>query len=158
MTRFEYHHDPHAPQATIVAPSVFAVVRDDAGRVLLVRRTDNGLWELPGGRVEVGESATDAVEREVAEESGVVIKVLRLAGISTDPSHLIASPTGTETRQQFAVCVHAWPVSGDPHPDGSETSDAAWVPVGDLADREMHPTMRLRLAHALTHPRDAYLE
>jgi ADP-ribose pyrophosphatase YjhB (NUDIX family) len=137
---------------------VFAVVRDDGGAVLLVRRMDNGLWELPGGRVEVGESATEAVEREVAEESGVAIKVTRLAGISTDPDHLIASPTGTETRQQFAVCVHAAPVGGVPHPDGSETSDAAWVPADEVSTRPMHPTMRLRLVHALAHPRDAYLE
>ncbi|MFZ2119232.1 MAG: NUDIX domain-containing protein, partial [Pseudonocardiaceae bacterium] len=41
------------------------------GRVLLVRRADDGYWELPGGRVEVGESASAAVVREVAEEAGV---------------------------------------------------------------------------------------
>ncbi|QJY49212.1 NUDIX hydrolase [Pseudonocardia broussonetiae] len=73
--REEYYHDPDAPTSNSLAPSAFAVVRDDAGRVLLVRRADNGHWELPGGRVDLGESAPTAAEREVAEESGVTVKV-----------------------------------------------------------------------------------
>jgi 8-oxo-dGTP diphosphatase len=53
-----------------VAPYAFAAVRDITGRMLLVRRCDTGDWELPGGHVDPGESASDAV-RETAEESGI---------------------------------------------------------------------------------------
>ena len=48
-----------------MTPTAFAAVCDDHGRVLLVRRGDSGNWELPGGRVELGETATTAAEREV---------------------------------------------------------------------------------------------
>jgi 8-oxo-dGTP pyrophosphatase MutT (NUDIX family) len=52
-----HFHDPDAPAPTVVAPSVFVAVRNDRGKLLLVRRCDSGTWELPGGRVDVGESA-----------------------------------------------------------------------------------------------------
>ena len=64
----EYYRDPNAPRAHDVLPAAFAAVRNLVGEVFLVRRIDNGYWELPGGRLEVGESATQAVIREVAEE------------------------------------------------------------------------------------------
>ena len=69
----EYYQDPGAPRAQDVLPAAFAAVRDSAGEILLVRRIDDGFWELPGGRVEVGESAAQAVIREVEEESGITI-------------------------------------------------------------------------------------
>jgi len=72
----EYYQDPNAPRADDVLPAAFAAVRNVAGEVLLVRRIDDGYWELPGGRLEVGESAAQAVIREVAEESGVVIALV----------------------------------------------------------------------------------
>ena len=62
----EYYQDPNAPRADDVLPAAFAAVRNVAGEVLLVRRIDDGYWELPGGRLEVGESAAQAVIREVA--------------------------------------------------------------------------------------------
>ena len=61
-----------------VVPCVGAVVLDDAGRLLLVRRgrePDRGLWSLPGGRVEPGEAGADAVAREVFEETGLRVAV-----------------------------------------------------------------------------------
>jgi len=64
-------------------PCVGAVVRDDAGRLLLVRRgtePGRGLWSVPGGRVEPGESAAEAVVREVCEETGLAVVAGRLVG------------------------------------------------------------------------------
>lgn len=56
-----------------------AIVRDEGGRILWVRRRDNGRWELPGGAIERGETPLDAVVREVKEESGFDVEVTRLA-------------------------------------------------------------------------------
>jgi ADP-ribose pyrophosphatase YjhB (NUDIX family) len=103
MVRQEYYQDPGAPPANSLTPTAFAAVRDDAGCILLVRRMDTGNWELPGGRVELGESADVAAEREVAEESGMIIRITDLLGVYSDPGHIMVYPATGEARQQFAV-------------------------------------------------------
>jgi 8-oxo-dGTP pyrophosphatase MutT (NUDIX family) len=125
----EYYRDPNAPRAHDVLPAAFAAVRNVAGEVLLVRRIDDGYWELPGGRLEVGESAAQAVIREVAEESGVTIALTGLSGVYSDPTHFLLDPDRT-VHQQLALCFHAVPVPPDtteaPRPDGIETKESAW--------------------------------
>jgi 8-oxo-dGTP pyrophosphatase MutT (NUDIX family) len=79
--RREYYHDSESPLANSMSPTAFVVARNRYGHVLLVRRADSGNWELPGGRVELGESAQIAAVREVKEESGVTVEVTRLAGV-----------------------------------------------------------------------------
>ncbi|HEX3592060.1 MAG TPA: NUDIX domain-containing protein [Pseudonocardiaceae bacterium] len=144
----EFYHDPDSPTANAIRPTVFAVVRDATGRLLLARRTDTRNWELPGGEVELGESATDAVLREVAEETALRISVTRLSGVYTDPQHRMAYESG-EVRQQFAIVVHAVPIDGDPHPDHDEMTDASWFDIPDIDALPIHPSMRLRIDHAL---------
>ena len=64
-------------------PCVGAVVFDEAGRLLLVKRANppaKGMWSLPGGRLEVGETAEQGVVREVLEETGLVVRVEREVG------------------------------------------------------------------------------
>ena len=102
----EYYQDPNAPRAHDLLPAAFAAVRSATGEVLLVRRIDDGNWELPGGRIEVGETAQQAVIREVAEESGVTIKLTTLSGVYSDPSHVLVDPDGS-IHQQLALCFHA---------------------------------------------------
>ncbi len=63
----------------------FAVIFDREGQVLLCHRTDQYLWNLPGGRVETGESPWQAVVREVIEEVGLQIQVERVLGIYSVP-------------------------------------------------------------------------
>jgi 8-oxo-dGTP pyrophosphatase MutT (NUDIX family) len=150
--RVEYFHDPSAPPANSLTPTAFAAVRDDLGRLLLVRRIDSGNWELPGGRVEPGETAAGAAEREVAEEAGVTVKVTHLLGVYTDPGHLMAYPDTGEIRQQFAVCFHATLLDGHPRPDRDETGAAAWVDPEQVVELAIHPGMRERIADALGDP------
>jgi 8-oxo-dGTP diphosphatase len=147
-TRQVYFHDPLAPAATLVAPSVFVAVRWHHGALLLVRRCDTGTWELPGGRVDVGETAVQAAVRETAEETGVRVEVTELAGLFTDPGHVVRAVDG-EVRQQFALLFRARAVGGLPHGDQHETSDAAWVPVADLAGLPMEAPVRLWVTQAL---------
>ena len=66
-----------ADTAPAAVPCVGAVVHDPQGRLLLIRRArepSRGLWSLPGGRVEPGETLTEAVEREVLEETGLEVR------------------------------------------------------------------------------------
>src|SRR5262245_19357539 len=127
----EYYHDPAAPPANSLRPTVFAAVRDPDGRILLVQRADNRNWELPGGKVDLGESATDAAVREVAEEAGMTISVTGLSGAYTDAGHVMVYPDG-EVRQQFSLCVHATATAGRPRPDNDEVINAAWIRIDDL--------------------------
>jgi 8-oxo-dGTP diphosphatase len=155
--RREYDHQPDAPAASCVAPCAFAAVRDITGRMLLVRRCDTGDWELPGGHVDPGESASDAAVRETAEESGITVEITGLAGIYTDPGHVIADPRDGQVRQPFAVCFHARPLSGSPGGDQVETSDARWFTIGDIPALPIRPAMRLRIGHALTPARPCHI-
>ena len=97
-------------RARDVLVAAFAAIRNAAGEVLVVRRIDDGNWELPGGRIEVGDPAVQAVIREAAEESGVTIALTGLSGIYSDPTHVLLDPDGT-VHQQLALCFHAVPAT-----------------------------------------------
>jgi ADP-ribose pyrophosphatase YjhB (NUDIX family) len=92
--------------------SVSAVVwrdarRGDGGELLLMRRSDNGHWGLPGGYVEVGESVVEATAREVLEETGVRVQVGRLIGVYSDPRRqVVAYPDGCRV-QAVNLCFEA---------------------------------------------------
>ncbi|MEJ2870625.1 NUDIX domain-containing protein [Actinomycetospora sp. OC33-EN08] len=148
MARVDYYDDPAAPAANSIVPSVTAAARDDAGRLLLIHKVDNDYWALPGGAMELGESVRDAVVREVEEETGVQVEVTGLVGIYTNPRHVMAYDDG-EVRQEFSVCFHAYPVSGEPREDGTETKAARWVETADLPGLAIHPSMRRRIDAAL---------
>ncbi|MEU1594826.1 NUDIX domain-containing protein [Streptomyces sp. NPDC005708] len=156
MGRIDYLHDPEAPPANSVVPSVVAFVRDRAGRVLMVQRSDNGRWALPGGGHDIGESIGDTVVREVREETGIEVEVLGLSGIYTDPGHVMRYDDG-EVRQQFSICFRARPVGGRLR-TSSETTQVRWVEPTDLGGLDVHPTMRLRIEHAMDDTRvDPYI-
>ena len=152
-----HFHDPDAPAATVVAPSVFVAVRNDRGKLLLVRRCDSGTWELPGGRVDVGESAVEAAVRETREESGIRVRITGLVGLFTDPACVVESVGGTEVRQQFVVCFHGRALWGRPRPDLQETSDTAWFDPADVAALPMEPAARLLIVHALSGTAEPHL-
>ena len=111
--RIDYVDDPNAPAANSVVPSVVAIVLDESGRVLLIHKTDNDLWALPGGGHEAGESIADTVVREVKEETGYDVEVDRLTGTYTNPGHVMAYEDG-EVRQQFSLAFTAKVTGGEP--------------------------------------------
>ncbi|MGW4488846.1 NUDIX domain-containing protein [Amycolatopsis sp. NPDC004368] len=154
MARIDYFDDPNAPAANSVVPSVTVVVRDEQGRVLLIHKIDNDLWALPGGGHDVGERITDTAVREAKEETGVDVEIVRLVGTYTDPRHVMAYDDG-EVRQQFSLCFEGRWVGGQPREDGTETKAVRWVRPADLDTLHIHPSMRLRIDHALEANRKA---
>lgn len=155
MARIDYIEDPHAPKANSVVPSVVAVVEDDKGRILLIHKTDNDLWALPGGGHDIGESIAETVVREVKEETGYDVEVTAIVGTYTNPRHVMAYDDG-EVRQQFSICFTARLIGGELK-TSNESREVAWVAPDDTERLQMHPSMRMRLAHYLEHRPSPYI-
>lgn len=155
MGRIDYIDDPKAPHANSVVPSVTAVVQDEDARILLIHKVDNDLWALPGGGHDIGESIRDTVVREVQEETGYLVEVIRLSGTYTNPRHVMAYDDG-EVRQQFSLCFVCRLVGGEAR-TSSESKAVRWIDREDLPALPMHPSMRLRIDQALAGEREAFI-
>jgi 8-oxo-dGTP pyrophosphatase MutT (NUDIX family) len=114
--------------------------------LLLIRRTDNDNWAMPGGAVDIGESLAQAAVRETWEETGIDCEITGLSGIYTDPGHVMLYTSNGEVRQEFSIVLTARSTGGQPAPS-SETSEVRWVSLDQIGDYQMDPSMRLRVQH-----------
>lgn len=156
MTRIDYYDDPDAPRATSLVPSANVAVVNDDGDLLMIHRTDNDNWALPGGAMDLGESLIDTAVRETREETGIDCRVTGLVGIYTDPKHVILYTGDGEVRQEFSVVFLARPTGGQPTPS-SETSEVVWVDRSAVGELRMDRSMRLRVGHFLEGQPTPYL-
>lgn len=118
---------------------VGAIVRDDAGRLLLIQRGHEpatGRWSIPGGRVEPGETDEQAVRREIAEETGLVVQVGPLVG---SVAWLRGPGVEYEIHDYDATLADGWPGESAPGADpagpgraGDDAADLAWVTRAEL--------------------------
>ena len=148
--RIDYYDDPNAPKANSLVPSVNVVVVNDAGEILMIRRTDNDNWAVPGGAIDLGESVAQAAVRETREESGIECEITGIVGIYSDPKHVLLYTSNGEVRQEFSIVLTAQPLSGQPTPS-SESSEVRWVPVSEVRDYTMDRSMRIRIDDYLAH-------
>jgi 8-oxo-dGTP diphosphatase len=118
--------------------SVAAAILDDAGRFLAIRRADNGHWEPPGGVLELHESITDGLVREVHEETGLDVRPLALTGVYKNMNRGIV-----------ALVFHCEITSGKARPT-AEAREIAWLTPDQLAER-MNDAYRIRLLDVLEH-------
>ena len=149
MTRTDYLNDPNAPVPNSIVPAASAVVTNDAGEILLQRRSDNDLWALPGGTMDLGERIAETVVREVREETGLEVEVTGIVGVYSDPGHVIAYSDG-EVRQEFNLCFAARLVGGQLSVS-DESTEVRWVaPTGDrgAADARVDPAAHQALLGA----------
>lgn len=154
--RIDYYDDPAAPTANSIVPSANVAVVDDAGRILVIHRTDNDNWALPGGAQDFGESLPQCGVRETKEETGIDCEITGLVGIYTDPKHVIHYTSNDEVRQEFSVLFTARAVGGEVAAS-DESREVLWLAPDDLASRQMHPSMRLRVSHLLDRRPAPYL-
>jgi 8-oxo-dGTP diphosphatase len=120
--------DPEsASEARRAVPCVGAVIRDAAGRILLVQRghePGKGLWSVPGGRIEPGETDEQAVVREVREETGLEVECGSLLGAIERPG---LAGTTLVIRDYRAV------VTGGELAAADDAADASWMTVQEAS-------------------------
>jgi 8-oxo-dGTP diphosphatase len=122
------------PEAPIVG--VGGVVFDGA-LVLLAKRGQEpakGTWSLPGGAVELGEKAVDALKREIREEIGIEIEV---GGLIRVLDRIIQDEEKRIRYHYVIVDYWGWKVSGEAKP-GSDTSDICFVPLKEIQKKDIH--------------------
>jgi len=121
--------------AMLLAPAAAAIVRNQAGRVLLIRRGDGRGWSLPGGMMEPGERVADCVVREVREETGLEVEPVRLVGIYSDPAFThITYPNGDQVHFVSAT-FECQVVGGMLAADGDESLEVAYFAPNALPER-----------------------
>ena len=155
MARTEYFHDPDAPKPNSIVVAATVFVLDNTGQVLLIQRTDNGLWALPGGAQDFGESISATAVRETREETGIDVEVTGLVGIYTDPNHVMAYTDG-EVRQQFSICLRARYLAGNPTAS-DESRHVRWTARAELDELDIHLSMRLRIDHGYADQNQPYI-
>jgi 8-oxo-dGTP pyrophosphatase MutT (NUDIX family) len=107
------------------------LLRDEAGRLLLIKRRDNGYWALPAGALEVGESVAECAARELREETGLTATELTPVVLYSGAPHIHTDMYGnTYQLHVTAFRVDAW--DGELQRETDETTDAAFFPLDAL--------------------------
>jgi 8-oxo-dGTP diphosphatase len=145
-------------QGRLLLPGVSGViVRDDpeTGRrdLLLVRRSDTGRWSLPAGIVEPFEQPATTLIREIAEETGVVAEVERLALLTTDPD--LVYPNGDRC-QFLSMCFRCRYLSGEAVVGDEESTAVGWFGLEELP--ELNALQHRRIACALAERTDCVFD
>jgi 8-oxo-dGTP pyrophosphatase MutT (NUDIX family) len=155
MARIDYLNDPNAPKANSLVPAASAIVTNSEGKILLHRRSDNTLWGLPGGAMEVGESIGETVVREVKEETGLDVVPEYIVGIYSNPKHVIAFSDG-EVRQEFSICF-ACRIVGGRLRVSEESFEVSFFTPDEVKRLPMHESNRMRIRHYLEHRAQPYI-
>jgi len=156
VPKTDYYNDPEAPKANSLVVAVGVIVQNASGHVLMIQRSDNGLWALPGGAQELGESTQDAAVRETFEETGVRVEVTGVTGIYSDPAHVIAYDDG-EVRQEFIIMLRAVPANPTQLRTSAESRNVEWVSPDALESKSIGPSTLARLRHGLGSKDAVYL-
>jgi ADP-ribose pyrophosphatase YjhB (NUDIX family) len=123
--------------------------------VLLTRRADNGLWCLPGGMIDPGESVAEGCEREVFEETGLQVRVVRLTGIYSNPNQLTVYPDGNKA----SVIVLAFKVAllGGELGLSNETTDVRFFPVAEAVQMDLFHSHTEQICDAFIGQEEAFI-
>ncbi len=125
-----------------------AVIFDELRqKVLLTKRADNGLWCLPGGKMEPGESAEECCRREVMEETGLEVEPKRLIAVYSNRDQLVIYKDGAKV--QFVILSFEAVVTAGTLGLSNETTEAGFFTFAEMDAMEMHDRHKDRVLDAL---------
>lgn len=145
--RTDYYYCMDAPAVNSIKPAAAVAILNSKKEILMLQRTDNKKWTLPGGTMEFGESLVECALREVKEESGLDVKITDLIGIYTDPNIRVAYSDG-EVRQEFTIVYYATVPNCNVILD-EESSQYHWVPLGTVLELPLAESQKRRLLDIL---------
>ena len=116
-------------------------------KALLTQRTDNGRWCIPGGGLEPGESAAEACEREVWEETGLKVRATRLIGVYSNPDQLVIYPDGNKAF--FVVLNFEVEIIEGELGLSNETTAFGYFSLAEMETMPMHGQHKQRVEDAL---------
>lgn len=125
-----------------------AVILDADQKILLTRRSDNGLWCLPSGAMEPGESAAEGCIREVWEETGLHVEIVRLVGVYSDPNRIIVYADGNKI-QIVALSFEA-KITGGELGLSNETTEFGYFTLAEAEKMEIIGNHLERIKHAIS--------
>jgi 8-oxo-dGTP pyrophosphatase MutT (NUDIX family) len=143
-------------RGTKLVPGCAAIVWDaPREKILLTRRSDNGRWCLPGGRMEPGESAAEACEREVLEETGLRVNATRLIGIYTSPDMVLEYADGN--RFQIVAMSFEAEIIGGELSLSSETTEFGFYTPEQIESMDLVEHHVQRIDDALANQPEAFV-
>jgi ADP-ribose pyrophosphatase YjhB (NUDIX family) len=133
-----------------------AVIFDESRqKVLLTKRSDNGLWCVPGGQVEPGESVAEACEREVYEETGLEVRVIRLVGVYSNPNHLVIYPDGNKV--QIVVLNFEAEITGGKLGLSNETTEVGFFTLEEMGPLKFLGRHKDRILDTIAAQQEAFI-
>lgn len=130
---------PYAPHGTLIGSGATSVTRREDGKILMVRRTDNGHWVLPGGYTNLGENAAFTAVRETREESGYEVLPQRILGVYSPQEPWIYP--NSDAVQPLVVVFACRLTGGSAAPDQRETDRVAWMTPAEIDALPSHPLL-----------------
>lgn len=151
-----YDGEPEAPRPNVpLSPGVAAVIFDSQRRVLILKRSRGIYWSLPGGRLDIGESAQECCTRETWEETGLQTRIVRLISSNTDPRRVIHYPDGN-VHQSFVLCFEAEIIGGE-LTASFESEAFRWIGPEELDTYALIPDSRLNILDAWANQSSAFI-
>lgn len=140
------------PGAAQVRVAVMVIARDDQGRIVLQRTGPTAPWQVPGGRLEAGESVEQAASRIFAERTGIKIRVTYLRGIYSDPEErMVRDPDTDELVQEVNILLEAHLLHQPFSSSGSRENGVGFFPAerlpSPLAARSVAPLRNFLHGH-----------